>query len=85
MPEICRFRGIVIFMYFGDHEPPHFHVRYQGFNSSISINQLVIESGELPPKILRLVQEWAKYHQDELKENWELCKNDQLPKSIKPL
>ena len=72
-------------MFFGDHAPPHFHVRYQGFNASINIHHLGMESGELPPKILGLVVQWAKYHQHELKNNWELCKNDQLPKPIKPL
>jgi hypothetical protein len=30
MPEICRFFGIVIRMFFEEHNPPHIHVEYQG-------------------------------------------------------
>lgn len=62
MPEICRFYGIVIKMLFDDHNPPHFHVTYNEFKAVISINNLYIIKGDLPPKALGLVMEWTKLH-----------------------
>jgi hypothetical protein len=70
MPEICRFLGIVITMYFNDHNPPHFHVRYEDFRAIVGINRLELREGSLPPRVLGLVMEWAELHQAELRENW---------------
>jgi hypothetical protein len=70
MPEICRFLGIVITMYFNDHAPPHFHVRYEGFRAIVGIDPLELREGKLPPRVLGLVIEWAELHQTELMENW---------------
>jgi len=55
VPEISRFLGIVITMYFNDHNPPHFHVRYENFRATVGI-----DPGELLPRVLGLVMEWAK-------------------------
>ena len=71
MPVISSFYGILIKMYFGDHVPPHFHAEYAEFTAQISIGNLGILQGYLPPKALALVIEWASVHQDELLENWE--------------
>jgi hypothetical protein len=71
MPEICRFLGIVITMYFDEHNPPHFHVRYNEFRASVEIHTLNILSGDLPAKVRGLVQEWAEPHKQELLEMWE--------------
>jgi hypothetical protein len=49
MPEISRFLGIVITMYFNDHEPPHFHVRYGELRATFSIDALQVLDGQLPP------------------------------------
>lgn len=57
MPEISRFYGIIIRMYFGDHNPPHFHVEYGGMDAVISINTLSVIHGELPPRVLGMVVE----------------------------
>src|SRR5579871_1108777 len=73
MPELCRFLGIIIAMFHGDHNPPHFHVRYNQYKAIISIKDLAVLSGRLPPKVLGLVIEWASIHQKELIKNWELA------------
>ncbi len=70
MPEISRFLGIVIYMYFNEHNPPHFHVEYNEFKASIEIESLGTLEGRLPPKVLSLAVEWAGGHQSELLENW---------------
>jgi hypothetical protein len=59
MPEISRFLGIVIYMYFNEHNPPHFHAEYNEFKVAISIETLGIMEGKMPSKALSLVIEWA--------------------------
>lgn len=71
MPELCRFFGIVIYMYFNDHPPPHFHVKYQQHRAQIAIDTLEILEGELPAKELWLVRHWANQHNQELSNNWQ--------------
>jgi len=71
MPEISRFLGIIISMYFDDHAPPHFHVRYNEYRASVSLPDLNIIAGFLPAKVRGLVEEWAELHQDELLYMWE--------------
>lgn len=85
MPEISRFLGMVIVMYYQEHNPPHFHVRYNEYRASISINELALIKGKLPPKALGLVIEWASQHQQELLYDWELAKQWKALKPIKPL
>ena len=70
MPEISRFLGIVITMYFNDHNPPHFHVRYEEHRARIGIRPLELLDGWLPARVLGLVIEWANLHSDELMGNW---------------
>lgn len=85
MPEISRFLGIIIAMYYQEHNPPHFHVRYNEYKAAFSINNLALLSGRLPPKVLGLVIEWASQHQDELMEDWQLAQQLQMLKPIAPL
>jgi len=59
MPEVCRFLGIIITMYFNDHNPPHFHVRYEEHRAILRIQPLILLEGHLPPRVLGLVMEWA--------------------------
>jgi|SRR5713226_5954303 len=66
MPEISRFFGIVIKMFFDDHNPPHFHAEYGGDLALIDIRTLAVFSGRLPPRVTGLVIEWATLHQREL-------------------
>ncbi len=84
MPEICRFYGIIIQMFFNDHNPPHFHVVYGDFKAVINIDDEIVE-GFMPKRALKLVFEWMELHKKELIENWELAQNGELPKKIEPL
>ena len=85
MPEISRFLGIVILMYFDDHNPPHFHVKYNDFRAIISINDLLLVEGKLPPRVLGLVIEWAELHKKELIENWDMVQKTGKWFKIEPL
>ena len=85
MPEISRFYGIVIRMYFGDHNPPHFHVEYGGDKAVIGISALGVIEGRLPPRIMGMVVEWAAQHQDELLADWEKARNLEPLERIDPL
>ncbi len=85
MPEISRFFGISIKMFFGDHLPPHFHAEYAEFKAQIDIRALVIIQGELPPRALGMAIEWASQHQDELLELWDLASKNQALHPIDPL
>jgi len=70
MPEICRFLGIVIKMFYGDHPPKHFHAEYNDYKALISLENLEIIEGQLPPNAYKLIKRWAKLHRQELLENW---------------
>ena len=85
MPEISRFLGIIIAMYYNDHSPPHFHDRYGEAKAEIEIQTLTVLAGKLPPRALGLVIEWASQHQEELLMDWELARQHQQLKAIKPL
>jgi hypothetical protein len=85
VPEISRFLGIIVFMNFNEHNPPHFHVRYNEFLALIDIRTLGILEGKLPAKVHALIVEWAEIHQGELMENWESMKTTGGYKKIAPL
>ena len=68
MPELCRFFGIIITMFYDDHAPPHFHVRYGEHKAIMAIDSLMLLEGQLPPRALGLVAEWGALHQDELRD-----------------
>lgn len=85
MPEISRFFGIVIKMFFDDHNPPHFHAEYGGQYALIDIRSLAVFAGRLPPRVLGLVIEWANLHQRELWDNWEKARIQQELNKIEPL
>ena len=67
MPEVSRFYGIVIQIYYGDHSPPHFHALYAGAVAKIAIDTLQFIDGSLPKRALGLVLDWAAAHQPELR------------------
>jgi hypothetical protein len=85
MPEISRFFGIIILMFYDDHNPPHFHVRYNDYKAIILIENLSIAEGKLPPRAYGLVVEWASVHKQELLIDWEKAKSNSVPDKIKPL
>jgi hypothetical protein len=85
VPEISRFYGIIIKMFFDDHLPPHFHAEYGDLELIVNINTLAIVAGKFPPRALGLVMEWTALHQDELKADWDKAKSKQSVDKISPL
>lgn len=86
MPEIARFFGLIIRMYFTDHDPPHFHASCAGCEGRVSFSPIgVLPGGNLPPRLLALAVEWATLHQPELVENWRLARLGKPLASIPPL
>lgn len=85
MPEISRFFGIIIAMFYDDHNPAHFHVRYNEHQAEIGIENLALLAGRLPPRVMGLVMEWASLHQDELMADWHLARQQAELKRIAPL
>lgn len=85
MPEISRFFGIIIRMYFDDHAPPHCHAIYGSQEAQVGIDPVQLIRGELPPRALSMVFEWAALHQQELAENWRRLHEDRPAEKIAPL
>ena len=85
MPEISRYFGIIIRMYFDDHLPPHFHAIYGQNEIQVAINPITILRGSLPCRAESMVFEWAALHQQELMNNWRRLHNAQSPQKIEPL
>jgi len=85
MPVICRFYGIIITLYYNEHNPPHFHAIYGEFSAEVDIRNLQILKGELPKRAKALVLEWAEEHRDALIEDWDLARKNQELKEIEPL
>jgi hypothetical protein len=71
LPEISRFLGIVITMYFNEHNPPHFHARYNEHRATFDIRTLNKLEGSVPARVRGLVEEWAELHQQELLQIWD--------------
>ena len=85
MPEVSRFFGIIITLYYNDHPPPHFHVRYGPQKAIVDIRNLTVLQGYLSSRVFNLVKEWATEHQSELFANWELARQSQPLEPINPL
>jgi len=85
MPIISNFYGIVIYMFFREHNPPHFHAKYQDYEVQIAIENLQILKGTLPPKAIGLVMEWAMLHQTELIDNWQRMNRGEQWNKIEPI
>jgi Domain of unknown function (DUF4160) len=79
MPEVARFYGITIKIFFGDHPPPHFHAIYGEFNALVSIETLAILEGDLPSRAEKLVIEWATLYQSEMLNIWNTQDFRKLP------
>lgn len=85
MPTISMFYGIIVRMYnSGEHNPPHFHAAYQGYNAVFNMDGELTD-GEMPKKQLKLISAWAELHKDELLANWELAMSEQPLYKIEPL
>ena len=84
MPTISMFYGIVIRMYYDDHNPPHFHAFYGDYKDIFTLEGELIE-GNIPTSKAKLITAWTLIHKDELMANWQLAKNSEKLYSISPL
>lgn len=85
MPEISRFYGIIISLYYREHGIPHFHAKYGENRAVFAIGDLRIIEGTLPRRVRSLILEWAFEHRNELMEDWELARFGKPLKEIEPL
>ena len=85
MPELSRFYGIIIRMFYGDHAPPHFHASYQGGEVQVNIEILEVMAGNISRRALAFVLEWASLHREELRSAWNAAAQNQEPDKIAPL
>jgi len=85
MPEVSRFLGIIIALYYKEHEPPHFHAKYGGQRAAFSIADLRLLEGSLPPRVISLVLEWAFQHRPALMQDWDLARAEKPLNKIPPL
>ena len=74
MPLISEFYGISIYMYYEEHNPPHFHAIYNEHKALIDIQNGCVFKGSLPTKQIKLVLAWCEIHYDELMKNWQISK-----------
>ena len=84
MPSVSFFYGIVINMYFDDHNPPHFHATYQDCKAEFTFDGKILR-GNMPEKQVKLIQAWATIHEEDLKTNWALLESASQPEKIDPL
>jgi hypothetical protein len=85
MPEISRFFGIVVRMFFDDHNPPHFHAEYSGRKALFDFRGNILR-GDLDSRTaVKLVREWIDLHAAELEEDWNLARNNRPLNEIAPL
>jgi hypothetical protein len=85
MPELCRFYGIIIRMFWSDHPPPHFHAIYGEHEAIVEIATSEIIGGSLPLGARSLVSQWVNLHRGELLERWELARQFRPFDKIDPL
>lgn len=71
MPEISRLYGIIRYMFFQDHNTPHFRIKYQEYEATINIKDGIVR-GEIPRRALKLIYDWLDLHKEDLMENWRL-------------
>ena len=84
MPEISRFYGIIVRMFYNDHNPPHIHVEYQEYEAIVELESGIVK-GEMPRRALNLIYEWIDIHLEELLVDWELARELKPLKRIDPL
>ena len=85
MPEISRFFGIVVRMFFSEHNPPHIHAEYQGSKAVFDLNGNITHGDLRSRTAVRLMREWIDLNVDELREDWELAQAGKEVKKIAPL
>ena len=84
MPEICRFFGIIVSLYWRDHNPPHIHFTYGGYECSISVTERIVD-GKVRSKVITKVNEWMDLHESEILSLWEKAQKGEKLFHIEPL
>ena len=85
MPAISVFFGIIIRMFYRDHNPPHFHAEYQGQNATFDFDGKLLE-GEIDSRTAKtLIRKWTRLHRNELNNNWERMRQRKEFFRIEPL
>lgn len=84
MPEICRFYGIVIYLYWKDHNPPHIHFTYGNYVCSISVIDRVVD-GQAPAKVIAKVNEWIDVNENAILSLWEKAQRGEQIEKLEPL
>jgi len=85
MPKVSEFFGIAIYFFFNEHGPPHFHAYYSGATAMIAIEDLRVLRGQLPPRAMGLVVEWASLRREELRRAWAQANSNRSVDPIEPL
>ena len=85
MPCVSQFFGILIYLYYNEHAPPHFHAEYGGEEALYEIQTLRVYAGSLPRRVHNLVLEWADLHREELMQEWQKARNGEPLGKILPL
>jgi len=85
MPEISRFFGIVVRMYYDEHNPPHLHAEYSGNKAIFDFQGNVIKGNLLSKTATKLMREWIDIYENELMEDWKLARANKKIKKINPL
>jgi len=83
MPEISRFMGMVIQLYYDDHLVPHIHVRQAESRCRIDLNGILLDGNISLPK-LHIIKRWISLHHSELLKNWKRIRNGKQPERIEP-
>lgn len=84
MPEISRFFGIIIYIYWKDHNPPHIHFSYQDYDCTISVFDRIVD-GQAPAKVIAKVNEWMDLHEAEILTQWEKAQKGEKIEPIEPI
>jgi hypothetical protein len=85
MPILSMFFGIIIRMYYDDHDPAHFHAEHQGRKAVFDFRGNILKGDLRSRTATKLVREWADLHASDLLEDWELAKQSKELKKIPPL
>lgn len=85
VPRLSSFYGIVVYMYWSDHPPPHFHAEYGDDQAVLAIADGSVVAGRLPRRAHRLVEEWRNLHLIELRAAWDRASEREEPGTIEPL
>lgn len=85
MPEVSRFFGIIIRMFYDEHNPPHFHAEYSGYKAVFDLQGNVLKGNLLSRTATKLVREWIDFHVLELEEAWRMARENKVINKIEPL